>query len=204
MRYALLLVLAGAVLTGCLSAVPYEPVQRYSIVPDTDVEARAPQAGSIAVRPLSPAQPYTTSMVYRPDEFTVAYRPVDEWAESPRDAVTRALLDALASTNYFSDVGTASNVPLPDYILTGQLRRFDEMRTTSPPHALCEIRIEVRENRRPARSILTQSYRESVPLEDPSGAALAEAMTRAVSVIVSNAAEDVVEAVAEAGAEEGD
>lgn len=188
-------ILVATIVAGCLSAVPYTPVQRYSIVPDVQPEQREEQAGVLAVRPLGYAEPYTTAMVYRPDEYTVVYREAEEWAEPPRDAVTRTLIDALSATGYFSDVGTASAVPLPDYILTGELRRFDEMRTTSPPQALCEVRITVRQNQRPAHALLSRTYRESVPLEGASAGDFAEAMTVAVTTIVANATEDIVAAV---------
>lgn len=193
---------AAVLVAGCLSAVPYTPVSRYSISPDIDPQPREQEAGVIAVRQLEAAQPYTDSMVFRPDEFTVSYRAAEEWAESPRDSVTRAVIDALGQTNFFSDVGTTSDVPLPEYILTGQLRRFDEMRTTTPPEALCEIRIDVRENKRPARQVISRTYRESVPLNGESGAAFAEAMTSAVERIVANATEDIVTAIQESPVEQ--
>lgn len=190
-----LLTLAAVTLAGCLGAIPYTPIQRYGIVPEIDPVQRETAAGSIAIRPLEYAEPYTTTMVYRPDQYTVAYRDAEDWAEPPRDSVTRALLDSLAATNYFSDVGTASDVPLPRYILTGQVRRFDEMRTTQPPHALLEVRINVRENGRPGRAVMSQTYRETVSMNDTSAGALAEAMTEAVSIVVANATEDIVSAV---------
>lgn len=195
--YLTSLISAAAVFAGCLGGVPYTPVQRYGIVPEIDPERRETSAGALAIRALEYAKPYTTAMVYRPDEFTVSYRDAEDWAEAPRDIVTRALRDSLAATDFFSDVGSTSDVPLPDYILTGHLRRFDEMRTTSPPHALCEVRVEVRENARPARAVLSRSYRETVPMNGESAGAFAEAMTAVVSAVVAKATEDIVTAVQE-------
>ena len=191
-----LIALLGLV-AGCLSAVPYTPIQRYGIVPNVDVQTREQAVGPLAIRPLEYAQQYSLLMVYRPDEFTVLYQDTEHWAEPPRDSVTRALRDALATTGFFSDVGSASDVPLPEYILTGHLRRFDEMRTTSPPHALCEVRIEVRENARPARVLLAKTYRESRAMNENSASAFAEAMTSCVSTIVEQATNDLIAALEE-------
>src|SRR5690606_3497556 len=95
-------------------------------------------------RLLTAAQPYNQPIVYRTSEFEVGSYAYSEWAEPPRDTVTRTLVDALIASQRFSDVGYAIDQSRPDLLLSGELRRFDVMRNTEPWQAVCEVRLELR------------------------------------------------------------
>jgi len=130
------------------------------------------------------------SLVFRETDHQIGCYPNVEWAEMPRDTVTRALSDALIAMGRFKDIGNAADLRAPDLLLTGQLRKFDEVRTSDPWVAECEVRIEVREGiERRLVWAATLSVRE--PLERNDLAALAAAMSRAVARIVEQAAAEI-------------
>ena len=80
----------------------------------------------------------------------------------------------------------------PDLILTGELRKLDEVRTTEPWTAECEIRLELREAQGPeAVWAATLSARE--PLAKNGVSALAAAMSRAVARVLNQAASRIAE-----------
>lgn len=188
MRYvtfALILVLAGCVTTS------YTPTQRYLIVPEIKTAQAEPSGKSLGFRPLEPGQPYKQGIVYRETPYEIGYYADAEWAEMPRDVVTRALSDALAVSGRFSDVGDASNMRLPDLVLTGQLRKFDEVRMTEPWTAVCEVRIEVRSGSS-ENAVWAATLSASEPLASHEPGALAAAMSRAVSRIVEDAVAGIV------------
>ncbi|HEO71377.1 MAG TPA: hypothetical protein ENN80_08945, partial [Candidatus Hydrogenedentes bacterium] len=145
---------------------------------------------SVGIRPLDPLMPYKQRIVYRAADYQIGYIPQSEWAEMPRDTVTRALLDALVASNRFADVGDAADLRNPDCVLTGELRRFDQDRSSVPWQAVCEMRIELRVGLlREAVWSGTIVHREPLAQEDT--AALAAAMSKAVARVVEDAASQI-------------
>ncbi len=184
MRYLLPVVVIVA--AGCLSTT-YIPTVHYTVDPEPRVDKTEPVDFTLAVRPLDPAQPYRQRIAYRDSGHILGYIPHAEWAELPRDVVTCALTDALLATERFQDVGEATDLRNPDLILTGRLRRFDQIRTADPWYALCEVRLEVRGGL--DRYLVwgrTLSVCEKLEGTDPSS--LADAMSRAVGRIAEDAA----------------
>jgi ABC-type uncharacterized transport system auxiliary subunit len=188
MRYTVFVLAFAA--AGCFTT-KYTPVVHLSIEPQPNVNPASTVDKSLGVRPLQPALPYKQDVVYRGSEHVIAYQQGVMWAELPRDTVTRALVDALTETKRFADVGDAADLRVPDLILTGQLRKFDEVRIADPWMAECEVRLELRAGiERRAVWAATLCARE--PLAGNGPAALAAAMSRAVTRIVEQAAAAIV------------
>ncbi len=142
---AILGVTALMLLSGCLGPRQAAPVQRYAFTPEI-VAPTVPETDyTLGLRPLVPALPYRLRMVYLEEQRRLGSLPLAEWAEQPAEAVTRALTDALAASGRFQDVGDAANMNRPDYILTGELRKFHENRTQEPWTAEIEVRLELRD-----------------------------------------------------------
>lgn len=178
-------------LIGLACATPgYTPITRYFIDANVDVAKAQPSDKTLGVRALDAERPYKQKIVYRDAGFVLGNHEMIEWAELPRDVVTRALIDALVATGRFKDVGDAVNLAAPDLILTGELRKFDEVRTTDPWTAQCEVRLELREAQGP-QALWAGTLSARVPLERNETAALAPAMSRAVAEIVKKAAEQI-------------
>ncbi|MCP4639804.1 MAG: hypothetical protein GY851_05200 [bacterium] len=186
MRYLPLALIVLA--AGCLSQPTYVPTTRYTLAPEIPAIAADATPRVLAIRPLLPARPYSKPGIsfLEADHVLGAYDHA-EWAELPAASVTRALADALIASGRFQDVGDALNVTSPDLILTGQLRRFDEVRTAEPRTAVCEIRLELREARS-GKCVWADTITASVALDGQNLPALAAAMSKAVSTVVSEAA----------------
>jgi len=183
MRWAATLM---AVLAAGCATRSYEPPTRYTLGPQVEVKAVTPTEKILAVRSLDGARPYRQQIVYR-DGLQLGHYANVEWADLPSDAVTRALTDALIATGRFVDVGAAADINRPDYVLTGQLRKFDLRRDTEPWTAECEVRIEAREALG-RETLYTETLSASVPLSSNEVSALPTAMSQAVATIVTEAA----------------
>lgn len=192
MAVALTMLLAA----GCLTNREPLHLSTYIISPDPPVDVMGETGGpALAMRAFEPVRIYsTTRMVYRKGEYEVDVRKDGEWAEMPSDAVHRALHDALTRSRVFSDVGPALNVKASGLVLTGQLRRFDEDRSQSPPQAVVEIRLDLRSDG-DGRLLWTGVAAARAPVEGPHPSDLAAAMTRAVESAVADAVTHIAQAV---------
>ena len=113
------------------------------------------------------------------------------WAEEPGVAVTRAIRDAIAQTGRFADVGDAAEMARPEYTLTGELRKFHEDRAATPPVAVVEVRLELRESLG-AKQLWAQTLTASVPLTGARPADFANAVSAAVAELSMRAADGIV------------
>lgn len=178
---------------GCLTPKRIIPTQYYTIDPVIDVGDAEPTTLTLGVRPFAVARPYDTGMAYLDSRHRLSYRIKEEWAELPRDVVTRAVLDAISATGRFADVGKAAEMSLPDCMLTGEIRKFHEDRSVRPTVVEVEARFELRRTR--AKDALwADTLHVKMPLADDSGEALAAAMSAAVAVLARQAAENIAQA----------
>ena len=186
LRYGLLGIVTLA--AGCLVGRSYTPIIRYAVDPGVAVEHAESTSRTLGVRPLTPARPYTKAkIIYRTDDYELGQYDCAEWAELPCDVVTRALIDALVASNRFNDVGNALDMTAPDLVLTGQLRRFDEIRSaTGERKALCEMRLELRKGGEQG-VLWAETLSAEAPIEGHGVAALPPAMGRAVGEIILRA-----------------
>ncbi len=181
------LIAAGA---GCLRP-EFTPTRLYALAPEISAPAAEPSGASLGVRPLDAARPYRERMMYRDETNALEPYYGVEWAESPRDAVTAALKDVLRDTGHFGDVGDATHMLGPDYLLMGVIRRFEEDRAASPPEAVIELRLELRDGA--ARTgIWSDTILVRTPMERPGPEALAAAMSEAVAEAVAEAARSML------------
>lgn len=185
--------LLGIAATGCLTGgQPYVPTTRYAIRPEIAVEKAPRIETSLGIRPLDVAQALRTRIAFRERGYVLDYYPNAEWVESPRDAVTRALRDALVATEHFADVGDARDMR-GDWVLTGEIRAFEELRTEEGRFAHVEVRLEVRTSV-DARLVWANTVWSKVPVNGADLDALAAAMSRATSDVARLAAEGLAAA----------
>jgi ABC-type uncharacterized transport system auxiliary subunit len=184
---------AALVLAGC-AGTSYTPIRYFMVEVPHQAAEPIGEGPSLGYRPLIAAKPYkSVAMAYRPANNELAYRLNEEWAEYPSDTMTRALSDALQATGQFADVGDAARMPLPDFILTGAIRAYHEDRTASPPVAVLEIHLELRE-RRGEMALWDHVLHAREPMDGISPAALASAMTKAVAHVADEAAAGIANA----------
>ncbi len=178
---------------GCLTPKRIVPTQYYTIDPVIDVGGAEATALTLGVRPFAVARPYDAGMAYLDSRHRLAYRVKEEWAELPRDVVTRAVMDAITATGRFADVGKAAEMSLPDLMLTGEVRKFHENRSVHPPVVELEARLELRRTRA-KDPIWAETLRVEAPIADDSGDALAAAMSEAVAALARQSAENLARA----------
>jgi len=194
MRYWMLTLGMAAAVCGCISTPEYVPVRTYVVEPDVAVTQATPIDKSLAVRPLDAARPYRQTVVFRDQGQVLGYFDNAQWAELPEQVVTRTLLDSLSRTARFRDVGYHTDLRAPDYILTGELRRFDLIKTNEPWTAYVEVRLELRAVLSPD-ILWAQTLTATEPLGANDVSALPPAMSKAVSAIITKAVEGIVGAV---------
>ena len=114
--------LAAVVCVGCLTPRSVTPTTRFALDPQATVAAVTPSALTLGIRPIEAGRPYDQHIIYRTQDHELGQYEKAEWAEFPRDVVTRTLGDALIATKRFRDVGNAADLRAPDLVLTGQLR----------------------------------------------------------------------------------
>ena len=178
---------------GCLTPKKIVPTQYYTIDPVIDVGDAEATALTLGVRPFAVARPYDAGMAYLDSRHRLAYRIKEEWAELPRDVVTRAVMDAITAAGRFADVGKAAEMSLPDCMLTGEVRKFHEDRSVRPPIVELEARLELRRTRA-KEAIWADTLRVEMPIADDSGESLAAAMSEAVAALARQAAENIARA----------
>lgn len=178
---------------GHTSAVTLGATAPAVLPPETPIPETAPPL-ALGVRPLMAAKPYSVRIAYLGPNHEIAYRNLEEWAEAPADAITRVLTDAIAATGAFEDVGNAADMARPDLILTGELRKFREDRTSATPAAQIEVRLELREARG-VKSLWAATLSATRPLPDATAGGLATAMNEAIAQIAREAAANIVAAV---------
>jgi ABC-type uncharacterized transport system auxiliary subunit len=171
---------------GCLTAPKLSPVQIYLVEPKPQVAAAEPAGKTLGVRQIEAARPYREQIAYRDKGMVLGYYPNAEWAELPAQIVTRALIDALTQSHRFSDVGYAGDLVSPDFILTGELRQFDLVRSTEPWTAAVEVRLELRGAMSP-EIVWGQTLSATENLAKNEVSALPEAMSKAVSRVIEQA-----------------
>lgn len=194
MRYLMLgaALMAAVSTSGCLTARPM-PIMRIVAMAEPRMATVSAGPRTLGVRVLESAMPYKQKAVYRTNDFEIKYYDAVEWSELPRDIVTRVLQDALIASGRFGDVGNAADMRAPDLVLTGQLRKFDEVRAANGTFAECEVRLELRAGLT-RDAVWADTLRVSEPLGDNSPGALAVAMSQAVARVAEQAAADIIAA----------
>jgi len=180
--------------SACLTPREVQPVRLFTLDPQITVPPAARTELTLGVRPLSVARPYEREMVFQGADQVLEYRRGQNWAEKPGTVLTRAISDALIASGRFSDVGNAADMARPDLMLTGELRKFHENRSVSPPVAELELRLELR-GARDVRNFWDGTLRAEVPMEETGAAAFAAAMEAAVADVARQAAEAISGAV---------
>ncbi|HUW62632.1 MAG TPA: ABC-type transport auxiliary lipoprotein family protein [Candidatus Bathyarchaeia archaeon] len=179
-------IIALLIAAGCATPA-YQPVTSFAVEPEINVPAATPTNLTLGVRPLEYGRPYRQPVAYRDKGLVLGAYEKYEWAELPRDIVTRALIDAITATRAFQDAGLAALMARPNLLLTGQLRKFDLDRTGNTWNANVELSLSLRPALEP-EAVWSDTLAASVPLAKNDVAALPEAMSQAVANIATQAA----------------
>jgi ABC-type uncharacterized transport system auxiliary subunit len=186
------MLIAALALAGCLTPQDYTPVAQYTIAPDlSGVAEENGTDATLGIRRFSAAQPLKRDIFYRDPDLRVGNLLDAQWAENPADLMTRFVFDAAMRSGRFKDVGLATDIAPPTYLLTGDLRRFDLDRTGETWAAVCQVHFELRtvSDRAAAWS---ETLTASVPLARNEVGALPQAMSAAASDVIQTALESII------------
>jgi ABC-type uncharacterized transport system auxiliary subunit len=181
---------AVVLLTGCLGPKNYVARTNYVLRPQLNVPKAESSHKSVGMRPLDPAESIRDEVAYRDQEYELRYYESSRWAESPRDVVTRTIKDALRASGRFSDVGDSRDMQ-PDYLLTGELREFEEVRTAEGRFAVATVHLELRSTA-DDKAAWSGTLTSRVPVEGDGLSALAAAMSNVVANIAQEATAGIV------------
>ena len=186
---------------GCLSRGG-EPLSRYLVrtpsvlIPSYTAVEPAPGVSTftLAMRPLRVARPYLQKIAYLDEGSVLGQYENHEWAEPPGDTMMRGLADALSGLEIFADVGSASEMAKPDFLLTGELRQFYLDRTRDPWVACCELRLELRQGLGRA-PVWNDTLSAEAALASNEVTALPASMEEAVSSVITQGASAIKDVV---------
>jgi len=179
--------MAIALAPGCMTS-EYIPNTYYDVAPQIEVpSAGGTHGASIGVRPLMAGLAYGDAMLYRQEGYALRQYEHALWADSPAAIVTHALVTALRGAQTFTDVGYAAAMQQPDYVLTGRLLAFEEMRRGDERLALCRLDVAVR-SAQEDRTLFAGEVTGEVPMESDTKLALAAAMSEAVAQVAEELA----------------
>lgn len=189
---ALALVALG--LSACGSAPPVPSDRFYSLEPTPlPGPAGAPAPATLLVNPLG-ARGFLggRQIVYRTREEPRVVQRYDAllWADPPPGAVSRALAEGLQAAEVFQLVAVPADRARADYLLGGELERFEHLPTDRPPRVavafnLVLVRADTRE------AILSRRYAGEEPVDGDVPEAMVAAFDRLLARLVAESARDL-------------
>ena len=129
-------------ISGCGGAERVRDVY-YSLQPSPAVSpSTRPIPGTVRVSPLA-ARGFVggSRIVYRTADEPLEVKRYDEylWEELPARALADAMQATLRASRVFENVVGPGDPARPDYLLTGELLRFEHLPTDNPPRVAAEL-----------------------------------------------------------------
>jgi cholesterol transport system auxiliary component len=181
------------VLTGCASPEPAPRDRFYSLgAPATPAASRTPLSATLLVNNLA-ARGFLggRQIVFRTEEepLRVQRYPTVLWEEPPGRALAARLVDALRAAGLYRFVLSPEQRVRGDYVLGGELTRFEHRPTAVPPRVTADLTLTLMRSG-DRRSMLAKRYAG----EEPAAASTPEEMVRAFQRLADRL---VAEAVAD-------
>ena len=185
---------AALALAGCGSAPPIQPDRFYSLQPVALEGPAGPPAPSVlmvndlAGRGLLGGR----QIVYRTREQPLVVDRYDNllWAEPPTRALAQNLVNGIRAAQVFDFVAIPADRARADYLLGGDVERFEHLPTEQPPRVAGTMNLAlVRADDR--RSIASRQYSGEETVVGDSPEAMADAFNRLIARLVADAVRDL-------------
>ena len=190
----LALVLALTGLAGCGSATPLRPDRFYRLdaTPPVNPEGR-PAPGIVLVNDLS-ARGFlgARQILYRTRAEPLITQRYEEWLweEPPNSALARTLVSALRAAKVFEFVVVPTERARADYLLGGELERFEHLPTDQPPRVAATLHLAlVRADNRGA--MVSRTYSGEEPVDGSTPDAMVTAFARLSARQIGEAVRDL-------------
>jgi cholesterol transport system auxiliary component len=187
--------LASVLLTACGTTGPAQRDRFYTLEPQVQVEpaTTSPLGATLLVYGLS-ARGFLGG---RQIVFRTQDRPLEVqrynlllWEEPPGGSVARDLVAALRTAQLFELVITPAQHSPGDYILRGEIDRFEHLPTAEPPQVAADFSLTLMRgsDRRP---LLARRYQGQEVVSGASPEAMARAFNRLAGRLVGDAVRDL-------------
>lgn len=187
--------LASVLLTACGTTGPAQRDRFYTLEPQVQVEpaTTSPLGATLSVYGLT-ARGFLggRQIVYRTQDRPLEVQRYNLllWEEPPGRSVARDLMVALRTAQLFELVITPAQRIPGDYILRGEIDRFEHLPTAAPPKVAADFSLTLmRANDR--RPLLARRYQGQEVVSDASPEAMARAFNRLAGRLVGDAVRDL-------------
>ncbi|HYN77754.1 MAG TPA: ABC-type transport auxiliary lipoprotein family protein [Lamprocystis sp. (in: g-proteobacteria)] len=190
--FALLFTLAG--LTGCSIAPPAKPDRFYRLAPEPlagPVGAPAPAillVNTLAARGFLGGR----DISFRTREAPLIAQRYEEllWEDPPPQSLARALESAIRTARVFAFVVVPAERARADYLLGGEVERFEHLPTDQPPRVAVTFRLAlVRADDR--NSMVSRDYSGEEPVAATTPDAMVAAFNRLSARLIAQAVRDL-------------
>jgi ABC-type uncharacterized transport system auxiliary subunit len=174
-----LLVVVG--LSGCAGLRKFPAIRYYNIdgLSPTVETATRTWPVTLGVYVFGEATRYRDRMLYRFSDVEVGFYEYDRWVEPPGEMVTRVVIAHLRASGLFRQVTPALDASALAWVLSGEVLRFDEVRSASGSQAECRVQFELRRVR-DKQLLWSDVITTTAALTAETPVALARAMSEAV------------------------
>lgn len=190
-----LLLLASVLLTACGAPEPAQRDRFYTLsprVPGVGATA-APLRATLLVNDLA-ARGFLggRQVVFRTREQPLEVQRYNLllWEEPPGRAIARDLAGALRTAGLFEFVITPAQRTRTDYILGGELDRFEHLPTASPPQVVADFSLTLMGSA-DRRSLFSRRYLSQEPTQGDTPEAMAQAFNRLAGRLIGDAVRDL-------------
>jgi cholesterol transport system auxiliary component len=181
--------------TGCGSSQPVRPDRYYRLSPAvTETPAvAAPVPGILLVNDLA-AHGFLGGrpIVFRTREATQVVQRYEDllWEEPPTQSLANALVAAIRAARVFEFVVVPADRARADYLLGGEVERFEQLPTDQPPRVAIRFRLAlVRADHR--GSMASQDYGGEEPVDAATPQAMVAAFDRLSGWLIAEAVRDL-------------
>ncbi len=188
-RFSLAGLLAAALAAGGCVAKTGLVSQVYAIDPPRRVDRSASATAVLALRPVYVASVYAdTSLIYRVGDHRIERDPYAYWGASPGQMLTAAALGYLRNSGFVRDVILAGEGLSVNAIVEPSVSEFcGDFSDPSQATAVLSMQFRVlapASGASPAREILLQNYRQSVPVTPRTAQGVAAALNQALADVM--------------------
>ena len=187
--------MAGLLAVGCGGGERIRDIY-FSLASDVAVSPSAtPIPGTLRVSPLA-ARGFVggSRIVYRTAEDPLQVQRYNEflWEEVPARAIADDIVAAMRAARVFENVVTAGDPARADYLITGELARFEHLPTARPPGVTAELSLALVDGK-PRRLLVSKTYSGFEPTAaSAEGRTTPEAMAVAFNRLTGRLISDLV------------
>ncbi|UHD15247.1 ABC-type transport auxiliary lipoprotein family protein [Thiocapsa bogorovii] len=184
----------GLVAGGCGSPAPMRPDLFYSLDPEPlESPVGAPLPATLLVSDLA-ARGFLggRQIVFRTEAEPLRVQRYDDllWADPLPRALARNLVRAVRHAQVFAFAVTPADRARADYLLGGEVERFEHLPTAVPPRVVGTLNLAlVRADDR--RTLRDRSYRHEVEVQGDTPDDMAEAFNRLAALLAADVVRDL-------------